>query len=62
MKHALPAILALGLAGCLDSAQDYVLNPDGSGKVAVKMTFSKIELGPEKPGPEALAEAARDEI
>ena len=62
MKTPLPALLALVLAGCLDSTQDYVLNPDGSGKVAVKMVFSKIEIGPEKPAAEALADAARDEV
>ena len=55
MKHAFPAILALVTAGCLDSTQDYVLNPDGSGKVAVKMVFSKIEIGPEKPAAEEKA-------
>jgi len=40
--------------GCLDLEEEYTLNPDGSGKVAVHWVGSPFSLGPDK-GPEAKA-------
>jgi hypothetical protein len=64
MKKLLPALLAFAAAGCLDSNHEYVLNPDGSGKVAVKLVFTpfKIDVGGEKTPEEQLKESVRNEI
>jgi hypothetical protein len=64
MKKLLPSLLAVAAAGCLDSNHEYSLNPDGSGKVAVKLVFTpfNLDLGAEKTPDEKLKDAARAEL
>ncbi len=59
------AVAGFALAGCIDLDQDYRINPDGSGKVAVRMIFSpfRLDLGEKERTPdEQLQDAVRDEI
>lgn len=66
MKLLLPAALALLAAGCLDQQQHYSINPDGSGKVAVRMVFAPFSFnvgdGKERTPAEQAQDAARQEI
>ncbi len=38
-------IMGLVLTGCLDTKQEFWLNPDGTGKVRVEAVLSRIDLG-----------------
>jgi hypothetical protein len=63
-RTALPfvASLCLAAAGCIDLEQEITLNPDGSGKVAVRWVAAPMELGTAK-GPEARAkDLLKDEV
>jgi hypothetical protein len=66
MKTLGAIFLAFGLAGCIDLDEAFQINPDGSGKVVVRMVFTpfRLDFGPEKdPSSEdQLKDAARDEI
>jgi hypothetical protein len=54
------ASLAVALAGCVETKDEFTLNPDGSGKVKHEAIFQPINLnrGAEKPSPEEEAKAA----
>lgn len=44
----LPALficLLLVFSGCFESKEEYTLNPDGSGKVKIDITFAPVDLG-----------------
>ena len=60
------AALAFALAGCIDLEQDYSINPDGSGKVAVRTVFVPFQLNVgaegERSPEDQLKDAVRDEI
>ncbi len=63
-RIAIPALIvvALSTVGCIDLEQEYTLNPDGSGKVAVRWVGSPVELGSDK-GADARAKSIlKDEV
>lgn len=61
-KRVATALTLLLAAGCIDLEEEYTLNPDGSGKVAVRWVSAPPGLGGEK-GADATAIALlKDEI
>ncbi|NOZ23218.1 MAG: hypothetical protein GXP25_19260 [Planctomycetes bacterium] len=57
--------VAAAAAGCIQTKQDYTLNPGGSGKVVVEATFQamQINLGNQKPNSETkLKKAVRETL
>lgn len=65
MKLAFAVLIGLAAAGCLDTEQEYTLNPDGSGKVRIVAVGSplRIDFGNDKKPPEqAMKEAARETL
>lgn len=58
MRNLIRGILIFGisvfLSGCFETKEEYILNPDSSGKVVYSATFSPMSfnLGGEKTGPE----------
>lgn len=64
MRKTVPVLFVLA-AGCIDLEQTYTLNPDGSGKVAVRSVFTpfSLQLGDKEKVPdEQILEAVREEI
>jgi len=58
LRIAAAMAAAAMLAGCLEVRQDYTLNPDGSGKVAVDLLMQEVPVNvgqADKPDPEVLA-------
>jgi hypothetical protein len=55
------AALAL-LAGCFETRQEFILNPDGSGKVVHESKFQTMDLSGGKPGSDKQLKAAVAEI
>ncbi len=63
MRFIVPIVAAFAAAGCIESEQDYTLNPDGSGKVAVTWAHAPLDMGPGDRKPdEAAKKAVKDEI
>jgi len=52
---AVAAIVAASVVvvGCLETKQDYTLNPDGSGKMLVELAMSQMPFGFGQPDPQA---------
>ena len=60
MNRTLIALLLLVplLTGCLDLEDQWVLNPDGSGKLIRQATFAPMDKSPEAWAKEALGKAS----
>ena len=43
--NALLIICAVALAGCVETKDEYIINPDGSGKVIHEVTMQSMDLG-----------------
>jgi hypothetical protein len=64
-RTTIAALLGLAAAGCLDTEQDFTLNPDGSGKVKIKAVGAPFQLdfGQKKTSPEeSAAKAGRETL
>lgn len=58
LKGSAVAAAAFVLSSCFETKQEFVLNPDGSGKVRHECAFQNVSLnGEAEPGEEALKEA-----
>ncbi len=65
VSSAFVAVLAACLLGCLDLDEEYTLNPDGSGKVVVRMTYSpfRLNLNQQESDPvAAMKDSVREEL
>ncbi len=40
------AICAIAIAGCVETKDEFTVNPDGSGKIVHELTFASMDLGP----------------
>jgi len=40
------AVCAIAIAGCVETKDEFTVNPDGSGKIAHELTFASMDLGP----------------
>ena len=63
LNWALLVISAVVLAGCIETKDEFTVNPDGSGKVVHEITFQSMDLGMmgETMGGEASFEIGGDE-
>jgi len=58
VRLAVLAAMAVALAGCIETKQDYTLNPDGSGKVVVELILEQTPMNfgqTEAPPPDVIA-------
>ena len=40
------AVCAIAIAGCVETKDEFTVNPDGSGKIVHELTFASMDLGP----------------
>jgi len=40
------AVCAIAAAGCVETKDEFTVNPDGSGKIVHELTFASMDLGP----------------
>jgi hypothetical protein len=55
-------LISLLTSGCFDTAEDFTINPDGSGKVVHECSFQPVDFGNEKKEPEAALRSAVREL
>ena len=53
------AVCAIAIAGCVETKDEFTVNPDGSGKIVHELTFPSMDLGP---GSEMGSEGASFDI